>query len=285
MSNDNFNGARVLSLESRRAQEISKLIANAGGIPLVVPSVCEVPLESNTEALEFAHKLQQGAFDIVIFMTGVGVNLLTRIVEPVYAASEFAALLGKTIIVARGPKPVAALRQVGVSPSINVPEPNTWHDLLAELDKRAEEFPLRGKRIALQEYGISNPELVAGLTQRGAVVTPVPVYEWTLPRDTGPLRHAVDAVIAGEIDIVLVTSSIQVRHLFQVAENLGKVEALQSAMKQIIVASIGPLCSEEIRNRGLTVDMEPSHPRMGLLVQEAAEKCSALLQQKGGRSS
>ena len=283
MMNANFNNARVLALESRRAQEISKLISNAGGVPIVVPSVEERALESNTEALDFARKLQKHAFDIVIFMTGVGVSLLTRIVERVYSISEFAALLGKTVVVARGPKPVAALRQLGVPIHIHVPEPNTWHDLLAELDQRGNEFPLRGKRIALQEYGVSNPELISGLEQRGAVVTPVPVYEWTLPHDTGPLRKAVDSVIADEIDIVLLTSSVQIRHLFQVAESVGKAEALHSAMKQVVVASIGPLCSEEIRNRGLSVDMEPSHPRMGILVQEAAEKSGALLQQKRGR--
>lgn len=280
MATASFNGLRVLALESRRAQEISKLISNSGGIPLVVPSVRELPLDSNPEALEFVHKLREGDFDIVIFMTGVGVQLLTRIAESVYPVSEFAALLGRTITVARGPKPVAALRLIGVGTSITVPEPNTWHDLLSELDKRGREVQLRGKRVALQEYGVSNSELVDGLRHRGAEVTCVPVYEWTLPEDTAPLRSAVDCVINGDIDVVLFTSSVQIRHLIQVAERAGQKDALLLGMERTVVASIGPLCSEEIQKHGLSVDMEPSHPKMGFLVMEAAEKSGALLEQK-----
>lgn len=280
MATANFNGLRVLALESRRAQEISKLISNSGGIPFVVPSVRELPLESNTEAVEFVHKLREGGFDVVIFMTGVGVQLLTRIAEGVYPTSEFAALLGKTITVARGPKPVAALRQIGAVVNVTVPEPNTWHDLLSELDSRDGAISLRGKRVALQEYGLSNPELVDALKQRGAEVTCVPVYEWTLPEDTAPLRETVDAVINGDIDVVLFTSSVQIRHLFQIAESVGNHDALRHAMNRTVVASIGPLCSQEIQKYGLSVDMEPSHPKMGFLVMEAAEKSGAFLQQK-----
>jgi len=40
------------------------------------------------------------------------------------------------------------------------------------------------------------------------------------------------------------------------------------------------LTSEELRGRGLSVDFECSHPKMGFLVQEAAEKDSQLLHQK-----
>ena len=280
MPEPNFNGLRVLALESRRAQEIAKLIANNGGSPLVVPSVREVPLESNTEALDFARKLDAGGFDIVIFMTGVGVRLLTKVGERVYPAERFAELLRKVTVVARGPKPVAALREMGVPVGVTVPEPNTWHDLLTVLGERSGELPLMGKSIAVQEYGVRNPELVTGLEQRGARVTSVPVYEWTLPEDTGPLQEAVSAIVRGEVKVVLVTSSVQIRHLFEVAENMGRADGLSEALAQTIVASIGPLTSEEIRRRGLTVDMESAHPKMGFLVQEAAQRSGMLLKQK-----
>jgi len=280
MATTNFHGLRVLALESRRAQEISKLILNSGGIPLVVPSVRELPLESNTRPIEFVRKLREGGFHVVIFMTGVGVQLLARIAEGVYPISEFATLLSRTITVARGPKPLAALRQIGVTATLTVPEPNTWHDLLSELDNRHGEIPLDGKRVVLQEYGVSNPELVDALQQRGAEVSCVPVYEWKLPEDTAPLRRAVDDVINGDIDVILVTASVQIRHLFQVAETAGKKDALLEAMKRTVLTSIGPLCSEEIQKHGLSVDLEPSHPKMGFLVMEAAEKSGSLLHQK-----
>ena len=280
MPQPDFNGVRVLSLESRRAQEMSKLIANNGGSPLVVPSVREVPLESNTEALDFAQKLSQGAFDIVIFTTGVGVRLLARIAQQKYSVEKFAELLRSVTVVARGPKPVAALREIGVPVTIAVPEPNTWRDLLTILDQRQSVAPLTGKRVALQEYGTRNDELIGALKQRGAQVTPVPVYEWTLPDDTGPLEQAVAVIAAGEVNVVLVTSSIQIRHLFQIAETTVGAKALRDALQHTVVASIGPLTSEAIREEGLAVDMEPTHPKMGFLVQEAAQRSGALLQQK-----
>jgi len=280
MPQPGFDGLLVLALESRRAQEMSKLIANNGGRPLVVPSVRELPLESNTEALDFARALDEGSFGMVVFMTGVGVRLLLRIVELVYSSERFAELLRSVTVVARGPKPIAALREIGVPINLTVPEPNTWRDLLATLDERKHDFPLLGKRIALQEYGVRNPELLTGLEQRGAKVTCVPVYEWTLPEDVRPLQEAVGAIVRGEVNVVLVTSSVQIRHLLAVAESMDSAGALRNALAQTVVASIGPMTSEEIRQQGLTVDMESTRPKMGFMVREAAQACSTLLAKK-----
>jgi uroporphyrinogen-III synthase len=282
MSDGNFKGLRVLALESRRAPEISKLIANSGGEPLVVPSVKEVPLESNAEALEFARELDSGRLEMVIFMTGVGVRLLTQVVARLYSPEHFAERLKKVVVVARGPKPIGALRDLGVLVNMTVPEPNTWHDLIAEFDRRKQEFPLHGKRVALQEYGSPNSELIAALENRGAIVTAVPVYEWTLPDGIEPLKAAVAKVIAGEVSVLLVTSSVQVRHLFKVARDMGRDESLRKAFKKVVIASIGPLTSEEIRHQGLNVDFEPSHPKMGFLVQETAQRSNELLDAKRG---
>jgi hypothetical protein len=66
-----FSGLRVLSLESRRASEMAKLIATYGGEAMVAPSMREVPLESNVEAQNFTRELIAGGFDMVIFLTGV----------------------------------------------------------------------------------------------------------------------------------------------------------------------------------------------------------------------
>ena len=275
-----FAGLRVLSLESRRAQEIFKLIANCGGQPMVVSSVREVPLESNREGLEFARQLAEGRLDMVIFMTGVGVRLLLRVVETAYPREAFVTALSRVTVVARGPKPVAVLREIKVPISLMVPEPNTWRDLLTALDEERGTLPLQGRRVALQEYGVANPELTAGLEQRGAEVISVPVYEWALPEDTRPLQEVVAAILRGEVDVFLVTSSVQVRHLFEVAEGKGLREKLGVAMGQTFIASIGPLTSEELQRQGIPADMEPSHPKMGFLVKEAAERASPGFQKK-----
>ncbi len=281
MPNRSFNGLRVLSLESRRAREIEKLIVNYGGEPIVVPSVREVSLDSNRELLQFIHDLDEGQFDLVVFMTGVGVRTLATSVEDVCPRERFAELLKRVTLVARGPKPVAALKEFGVQAAFVVPEPNTSRDLLLLLDEKKDLLPLSGKRIALQEYGLSNLELKEALEQRGASVVPVCVYEWALPEDTRPLENVIESIIRGQIDVMLVASSVQIRHLFSVAESMGCPNALQDALSRVVIVSIGPLTSEELRRRGLNVDIECTRPKLGFLVQEAAEKSGELRRQKG----
>lgn len=273
-------GLRVLSLESRRSAEMAKLIAHHGGQAIVAPSMQEVPLESNSEALDFARTLVQGGFDVVIFLTGVGTRALTRLAETIYSREQWVAALRQATIVARGPKPVAALTELGVPVSLAAPEPNTWREVLRALDERSDSFPLRGRRIAVQEYGASNPELLAGLAERGGSVTRVPIYEWSLPEDTGPLRAAVQALVRGEVDVALFTTSVQIIHLLRIAREMELEEALLRSFARIVVGSIGPMTTEELRQHGLPVDFEPEHPRMGFLVNEAASRSRELLERK-----
>ena len=153
-----FAGLRVLSLESRRAVEMAKLIATYGGNAMVAPSMREIPLESNKEAQSFTRALVAGSFDMVIFLTGVGTRALARVAETVCTRDEFVLALQRVPIVARGPKPVAALKELGVPVALAVPEPNTWRELLAALDGSRDTLPLGGKRVAVQEYGAPNAD-------------------------------------------------------------------------------------------------------------------------------
>jgi uroporphyrinogen-III synthase len=275
-----FGGLRVLALESRRATEIGALITTFGGEPRVAPSLREVPLDTNTEALKFAAALMVDEFDIVVFLTGVGARALTTVVEAAYPRDAFVAALARTKVAARGPKPVAVLRELQVPVWVTAPEPNTWRELVAAIDERADERPLPGARIAVQEYGVSNLELLDALRARGAQVTPVPVYQWTLPEDLQPLRDAVTAVTRGEVDVLILTSGVQLAHLFQIADGMGLEQDLLQGLRRTVVASIGPTTSEEIARRGLTADLEASHPKMGVLVREAAEQGPDLLRTK-----
>ena len=278
-----FEGLRVLALESRRASELAKLISNYGGQPVVAPAMREVPLDSNSEALEFAARLIAGDFDIVIFLTGVGCRAVLSVAETKFNRADYIAALQRVKVVPRGPKPVAVLRELGVAPTLTVPEPNTWRELLQTLDDSANSSPaisLRGARVALQEYGVSNPELIAGLTERGAVVTRVPVYHWALPEDTAPLQSAVQGLAAGRIDVIFFTTSVQAAHLFQVAAEMRLEEAVRRGLSRAIVASIGPTTTEELQRHGIQPDLEPSHPKMGFLVKETAERSVGLLRKK-----
>jgi uroporphyrinogen-III synthase len=281
MATPSFEQLRVLSLESRRATELAALISSYGGQPVVAPALREVPLESNSAAIDFAAALMRGELDIVIFLTGVGTRALVGAIERAFPSrNAFVAALSRTKVVARGPKPLAALRELQVPVWVAVPEPNTWRELLAALDARAAEQPLEGARLAVQEYGVSNADLLAELRRRGARVTAVPVYRWALPEDVEPLKNAVTAIANGEIDVVLFTTSVQVTHLWQIAAQMGLESDVRRELGRAMIVSIGPTTSEALRRSGLAADLQPSHPKMGVLVREAAERASDLLRAK-----
>jgi len=277
MSTNGFNGLRVLSLESRRAKEMGQLILNNGGKPVIAPSTREVPEGPNEDELKFAAELQQDKYGAVIFLTGVGTRHLAQAIETVCSREQLVAALSRTKIVARGPKPVAVLREFGVPVTIAVPEPNTSRELVQALDDNLDKVPLPGQLVAIQEYGVPSTELYAELEKRGARVFPVHVYKWEPPEDTGPLRDAISALSRGEIDVVMFTSSVQIHHLFQFAEEMNLREHLVRGLKRTVVASIGPTTSGTLRDFGIQVDMEPSHPKMGFLVKEAAEQSAGFL--------
>ncbi len=270
-----FDGLRVLSLESRRSSEIERLIRSQGGNPFVAPSMREIPLADNPAVLAFAERLFQDEFDMVILLTGVGTRLLAQIIETRWPPGAFADTLRRLTVVARGSKPMAVLREWSVPVTIAVPEPNTWREILAAVANRPE------RRIAVQEYGRPSTELNDGLRARGADVTPVPVYQWELPEDCGPLREAVRKLAAGEFDIALFTTSVQVRHLLGIAADAGLEDAVRRALDHVVIASVGPTTTEALAEFGIKADLEPSHPKMGFLVNETAAQAAAILGSKG----
>lgn len=276
-----FHGLRVLSFESRMATEMTRLIERNAGIPLVVPAIREIPipLQDNGAVFRFGVKLILQQVDILILMTGVGTKALFEVLQTRYPLAELIEALKKTILVTRGPKPLAALKAIGVEPNITVPEPNTWQDVIATLDYYR---PVQGLKIAVQEYGISNPEIIEDLKKRGAEVFVVPIYRWALPEDIGPLTQAIGEILDGKIDVMLITNAAQIDHVMQLVEQEGKTDLFREACKKLVVASIGPTASDRLKHHDILVDFEPSHGKMGILVKEVANLAASLLQPKRG---
>ena len=275
-----FDGLRVVSFESRRATEMAELIRRQGGDPFVAPSMREAPLENNTPAFEFAERLFRGEFDLMIFLTGVGTRALNRVLSSRYPEQQFADALRKIAVAARGPKPLAALRELKVPVTVTAPEPNTWRELLVALEGRSECGNAR--RIAVQEYGKPNIELMEALRARGAAVTPVRVYQWDLPEDLTPLREAVHRISEGRADVAMFTTSIQILHLFRIAAEERMAEPMLQGLRRMLIASIGPTTTETLEEFGLAPDITPSHPKMGFLVKETSEQAVGILQRKRG---
>jgi uroporphyrinogen-III synthase len=279
MPEKSFGGLRVLSLESRRSAEVAKLIRTYGGEPLTAPAMREIPLASNHPILEFAEALMRGAFDLVIFTTGVGVRTLLKIVSEHYDREQFLAALRSIKIAARGPKSSSALRELGIPIAVVAPEPFTWRSLMSALEANLGSS-LQGMNLAVQEYGTSNPELLTALAERSVSITRLLVYQWALPENIQPLREAVLALAHGHVDVVLFMNAGQVAHLFLMAERMGYAEALYEGFSSTVVGSIGPSTTEGLSLHGLIPDFEPTQSKMGFLINEIAQNANTLLKRK-----
>jgi uroporphyrinogen-III synthase len=211
---------------------------------------------------------------MMILMTGVGTRLLSQIIETHWPHGSFAEALRKITVVARGSKPIAVLREWKVPVTIAVPEPNTWREILASIADRKE------TQIAIQEYGRPSTELIEALRERGADVATVPVYQWALPENTAPLHEAVRRICTGEVDVAMFTTSIQVNHLLQIAAQMKAEAAVRAALQKMMIASVGPTTSETLADAGFKADFEPSHPKMGFLVNESAANAAGILAAK-----
>jgi len=276
-SRSSLQGLRVVSFESRRAKEMAELIRRHGGEPIVAPSMREVPLSENSAPVELFQKLEAGEIDLIILLTGVGTRTMVDAAAIRYSRERIAALLRKVTVLARGPKPVAALKELGLQPAMTAPEPNTWKETLAILDSNVE---LAKKRVAVQEYGVTNLELLAGLEARGAKILRVPVYRWALPEDIAPLQAAIHQIVEARVEVVIFTSANQVENVFKVAHQEGVDTDLPKALARVLVVSIGPVCSTALARFGLKPDFEPEHPKMGFMVGELAASAQQLLHTK-----
>jgi len=281
LAHANFRGLRVLSLESRRSIEVAKLIRTYGGEPFLVPCMREIPLSSNTDALAFSDALLRGEFDLVVFFTGIGVRALVEAVATRHDRETFLEALRKVKVAARGPKPYSVLRELKVPVTVTAPEPATWRELMQVIEQ---EFgpSLTETRVAVQEYGASNPEFLMDLTLKCASVIKVPVYQWALPEDLAPLEECVQGIARGAYDVLLFMTAVQVIHLFQVAERMQCVPGMRAGLLSMVIISIGPTTTEELTHYGITPDFEPSRPKMSFIVNEAAQYAGKVLEQKRG---
>ncbi len=272
-----LSGLTVALFESRRGEEFTRLVGKQGGQVLIAPSIVEAPLELGAELISFVAALRHGEVDALLVLTGAGNRKLVELVAPLMDREELAERLRGILVVARGPKSVAALKELGIKPQVVAPEPHTWQTLVQALEAHT---PIAGKRLALQQYGVPHEKLTNALTNAGGLVTQVPVYRWQLPEDVTPILSVIDAIVRGEVDAILFAAGPQAGSLFDVAARHGREVALREALARCAVGSIGPSCTEALRNLELEPDFEPEHGKMGQLVLLAARQVREVLAAK-----
>jgi uroporphyrinogen-III synthase len=270
-----LRGLDVVVFEARRAAELGRMLERHGARVRSAPALREASLPSSPRIAELARALEAGDVAALVLLTGVGTRALAPLLAP--DGTALARLLARTRIVARGPKPLAALRELGIEGAIAVPTPNTSREVLATLDGLG--LPAGGL-VAVQEYGGPPTDLLAGLAARRHPTLSVAVYRWELPADTTALRAGVDAITNGEAAVAVFTSATQVEHAFRVAPD---ADALRAAFGRTVVASVGPVCSEALDAHGVRVDLEADPPKMGPLVALIADRAPGLVRSKRSR--
>ncbi|MEO8180425.1 MAG: uroporphyrinogen-III synthase [Deltaproteobacteria bacterium] len=277
-----LSGLRIVSFESRRARDLGLLIRRSGGEVTFAPAMREIPLADESGIIEFGGQLFAGMCDALVLFTGVGTHILVDALCTRWPRSVVLGQLSRTPLLCRGPKPAAALAELGLEARLVAPDPHTHRELLSSLDR---EFEVAGRHVFVQDYGSLPSEFKAGLSARGAQVTPVRVYRWALPEDTRDLGQALAGIVRGKVDVALFTSAHQVENAFEYASRLGVAQPLRDAFAHaVLVASIGPVTNEVLARHGVHADLSPEQPKLGALV-DCLARAAARLQQEKRRHS
>ena len=264
-----LDGMRVATLEARMSGALAGLISKRGGEPLCVPAVREAPLDCADDVRALLDRLASHSLDVVVFQTGVGARALFSEADRQSRLPTLLSALREITTVCRGPKPTAALKQVGVQVSVSVAAPYTTTELLDALTA----LPARGKRLMALQYGERNAALISALREQAASVDELCLYEWQLPDDTTAIRSLVDELLAGSVDVIAFTSQVQIRHLYKVAAHSGvSQQALSDALNtRTIVSAVGPTCAAALGDVGVATDTQPAYPKMGHMVNALVE--------------
>jgi len=257
-------GRTIAVLEARMGEAVAAMFEREGAHVFRAPALVEQTIDSSDEVRTWASALIAGAYDVVVFLTGVGVSRLLDEVTRLGCFDGGRDALVRTTVVARGPKPLAALSRRGMAATVTVPEPWTTRECIETLRR----LSLAGTRVTLVHYGERSVPLSDAIVSAGASLDELCVYEWRMPEDVTPLEGLVDAILGGSIDAVVFTSQVQVRHLLVIAARSGREAELVDALNtRTATASIGPTCSAALVERGVAPHLEPARPKLGPLVE------------------
>ncbi|MBV9354470.1 MAG: uroporphyrinogen-III synthase [Chloroflexi bacterium] len=276
MAVHDLGGHTVAFLEARRAPELASLVLRHHGQPLAAPCLQEVH-QPDAPALQAAlDALLAPDTRLSLFLTGVGASTIFAAAELHHRLDALRTALDRQRVGVRGPKPAAALRRFDVRIDLSAPPPHTTRELIEAL---AEE-PLAGQRVAVQLYGgagFGGPgELRAALEARGASVVELRPYVWGRPADNAPLRNLLDALAAHQVDALLVTSGVQVDHLFAFAAEHDRADRLRADLDRIVVGAQGPVAAAALERVGIQHAVQPDHGHMGALVQAVAHALASV---------
>jgi len=250
-----LEGYRILILETREEAQFSRLLQEQGANVLQCPmfTIQDAPDPAPVEA--WIRLFIDKPFDDLVLMTGEGLRRMMKVARRIGADQDFVAAIAKAKRYARGPKPVRALREIGLDAQVQTETP-TSEGVAAMLAQEN----LKGHRVGLQLYpDKDHSKLIAAITALGATVETVLPYVYDGQTADTNIVAAIDEMAQRRVDAIALTSSGQVRRLIDVARAHNCEDRLRAGFKQTPVASVGPVVSDELKANGLHTDIYPAN--------------------------
>lgn len=255
-------GTRILVTAQRRAEDLANALERRGA-RVRIAAALGVESHIDEEAL-LAHtrRLIAEPVDIVVVTTGIGFRGWMDTAEAAGLGEDLAAALGRTRLIARGPKARGALQAAGLLP-----------DWVAESETSAEiaEFlcteGVSGQTVAVQHHGAGDDGLESRLFQAGAHPFGLVVYRWGPPPDKEAVDESVRACAVGTFDAVVFTSAPAAAAWLASVDEAGARDAIARLAKdgKLLMAAVGPVTAEPLRTAGFD-PLIPDRGRLGSLV-------------------
>jgi uroporphyrinogen-III synthase len=244
---------RTIALaEGRQLEELAQLLEKEGAQTVRCPMLSILDPPDDSAVVAWLRRLCADEFAWVVLLTGEGVRRLVGSAGRHDLRDQVVAALGRTRLVVRGPKPVKALKELNLAPTLVASVPTTDGVIAALRD-----VDLRGLTVGVQLYNDSNQPLTDFLQQASARAVTVLPYVYAPAADAERVAAVIGQLAAGDIDAIVFTSSPQVDRLFEVAQQQGLTEALRHGFTQTQVASVGPVLSENLERHGVHVNVCP----------------------------
>ncbi len=235
-------GKRILVTRTReQSARMAQQIVELGGEPILFPTIKIFPPEDFGPLDQAIEKIE--TFDWLIFTSVNGVEAFFR--RFFQLDSDVRELAGPRIG-AIGPVTAQAIRDRGIRVELLAKE------FTAEgiLELFTEE-QVRGKRFLVPRAEKARDVLPQGIAARGGEVEVVPVYRTGIPEDAD--MEAIRSLLEKKrVDAATFTSSSTVTHFIDMLRESDP----SSLLRDVVVASIGPITSRTIRANGLRVDVQ-----------------------------
>jgi uroporphyrinogen-III synthase len=266
---EELNGLRIVVPETRELELLVSMLKARGAIPVPCPLIAIRDTPDAVAVEEWLKRFIASPCDDLVLLTGEGLRRLIGCADRIGIKTSFVASLARARKIARGPKPVRALREIGLDADLlaSIPTSAGVVDALATHD-------LSGRRVGVQLYPDSDHQmLLSFLTEARAYVDTVRPYVYASEADDEKVLSVIEQMIAGAIDAIAFTSSPQVRRLHEVAARAGRSQAARGGLARSLVAAIGPVVAAELSAFGVRTDVMPANETyfMKPLVRELVE--------------